>query len=337
LLGTTSSIGTALGPSFGGGLVAALGWRSVFIAHVALAVAGLVLARRHLPDDPPSAATRGGFDAIGTALLGVSIGSYALAMTLGGSSRALAALLLAAALTGVIAFVYVERRVEAPLLRPTLFDDSAMNASLVASLLVSIVVMASLVVGPFYLSIGLGLGPGRVGMVMSMGPLVAAMTGIPAGRLVDRVGTGATMVLGLVGMALGTLALSFSSRRFGVAGYVMPMVLITSSYASFQAANNTEVMRRASTDERGLFSGTLSLSRSLGLVTGASLLGAVFAFASGTADVARADPDQVAAGMSGTYRVAAALVIAALVWVARDRLTRRDDRVETKGRGAREW
>src|SRR5512140_51477 len=50
LLGTTSSIGTPLGPSLGGVLVATLGWRAIFFVHLALGAIALALVRRLPPD-----------------------------------------------------------------------------------------------------------------------------------------------------------------------------------------------------------------------------------------------------------------------------------------------
>jgi hypothetical protein len=59
----------------------------------------------------------------------------------------------------------------------------------------------------------------------------------------------------------------------------------------------------------------LNLSRNLGLITGASVMGAVFARASHAGDVTTAGPDAVAIGMRVTFAVAAALVTGALVIV----------------------
>jgi MFS family permease len=65
-------------------------------------------------------------------------------------------------------------------------------------------------------------------------------------------------------------------------------------------------------DQRGVISGTLNLSRNLGLITGASLMGAVFALASATVDITTARPQAVAGGMRITFAVAAALIVVAL-------------------------
>ena len=57
----------------------------------------------------------------------------------------------------------------------------------------------------------------------------------------------------------------------------------------------------------------LNLSSNLGLITGASVMGAVFALASGAGDFTAARPAGVAMGMRVTFGVAAALVVVALV------------------------
>lgn len=98
----------------------------------------------------------------------------------------------------------------------------------------------------------------------------------------------------------------------GLLGYLLPVVLLTASYALFQAANNTGVLKELDPDRRGLVSGMLTLSRNLGLVSGASFLGAVFAAASGHEDIALAAPAEVARGMRVSFAVATALIGVAL-------------------------
>jgi len=113
-------------------------------------------------------------------------------------------------------------------------------------------------------------------------------------------------------MAAGSLALSVLPAIFGVAGYVAAIAILTPGYQLFQAANNTDVMMDIRPDQRGVISGMLSLSRNLGLVTGASVMGAVFAFASMTTDITTAHPEAIAGGMRITFAVAAVLIVVAL-------------------------
>jgi MFS family permease len=274
LLGTTSSIGTALGPSLGGALVATVGWRAIFFVHLALGATALALVRR-LP--PHRGGRRAALDRAGTLL------------------RAL-------------------------------LGDRELTASLAASSIVACVVMTSMVVGPFYLSIALGLDAGLVGLTMSVGSIVAALTGLPAGRVVDRFGTRRATLVGLAGIAASAVVLAIRPERLGVPGYVAPMAALTASYALFQAANNTGVMQHAGPDARGVVSGTLGLSRNLGLVTGACVMGAVFALGAGASDITTAPRDSVARGMRISYVLAAALVALAFALVATSTMKERKAR-----------
>jgi EmrB/QacA subfamily drug resistance transporter len=314
LLGTTSAIGTALGPSLGGVLIAGPGWRAIFLINAPLGVATLVLAHRHLPADRPRGeAARTRFDNLGTLLLALTLASYTLAMTLGrGSFGPLNAALLLAAAVGAALFLRAETRAPSPLVRLTMFRDPALGASLATSALVSTVMMATLVVGPFYLSRGLGLDAALVGLVLSVGPVVAALNGIPAGRIADRFGAQRIAVVGLTAMAAGCVALSLVPASHGIPGYIAPIVIVTAGYALFQTANNTAVMADVHPDQRGVISGVLNLSRNLGLITGASAMGAVFAVASATSDITTAAPGAVATGMHVTFAVAAILIVGAI-------------------------
>jgi MFS family permease len=68
--------------------------------------------------------------------------------------------------------------------------------------------MTTLVVGPFYLSDDLGLSPVVTGLVMSVGPVASAITGLPAGRLVDRLGPAIGIFVGLGGVVIGALSMA---------------------------------------------------------------------------------------------------------------------------------
>lgn len=314
LLGTMSAIGTALGPSLGGVLIAGLGWRAIFLVNAPLGILTFLLAHRHLPGDQRKPKTdRAGFDNVGTLLLALTLAAYALAMTTGrGSFGPLNLALLLAAAFGVGLFVRAEARAASPLIRLAMFRDPALSASLAMSMLVSTVMMATLVVGPFYLSRTLGLEEALVGLVLSVGPLVAALTGVPAGRIADRFGAQRMTIVGLIGIAAGSLILSMRSGTPGISGYIIPIVVITAGYAVFQTANNTAVMTDIRPDQRGVTSGMLNLSRNLGLITGTSVMGAVFALASATTDVTTARSEAVATGMRVTFAVAAILILVAL-------------------------
>lgn len=321
LLGAMSAIGTAAGPPLGGVLIAGAGWRALFLINLPIGALAFLLAVRHLPADRQEAkGGRPGFDGAGTLLLALTLGAYALAMTAGRGGFGLDnAALLAAAALGALLFVLTQARARSPLIEAATLRQPRLKAGLAASALVSTVMMATLVVGPFYLSLSLGLETAAVGLVMSAGPIAAALTAVPAGRLADRIGAGRTAQIGLAGVAGGCIALALGPATLGVSGYAGPMTVVASGYALFQTANNSAVMGGVAADRRGLVSGLLNLSRNLGLMTGASLMGSVFAVVLGTADTAAASPAAIAAGFHATFAVAAALAACAMAVLAADR------------------
>lgn len=192
-----------------------------------------------------------------------------------------------------------------------LLRDRALRVSLAAIFIVSAIMMATLVVGPFYLTAGLRLTPLAAGWVMSIGPAVSALAGVPSGRLVDRYGASASMILGLASIVVGATLLAILPARLGVAGYIPALATMTAGYALFQAANNTAIMARTPA-RKGLASGLLALSRNLGLIAGASAFG--FLYAAASAGVSAEPPGTGAdVGMLATFTLAALLALVALV------------------------
>ena len=310
VLGSTSAIGTALGPSVGGLLLGQYGWRSVFLVLVPMALGTLLLLMRSLPQDVPSARRSGGLlgDPAGTLLLAVTLVAYSLSMTLGGG---LFWPLLAATALGAAVLAGIERRAAAPLIPPALLGGGGLPGKLAMNVLVSAVMMSTLVVGPFFLAFGLGLSDRAVGLVMSVGPAVAALSGFPAGRLTDRIGAERASLLGLVQIVIGTSCLALLPTLIGTVGYLVSLSLLTPGFQLFFAANNTATLARTEPDQRGTVSGLLNLSRNLGFITGTSAMAALFAWASG-GTVATASPGALATGMSVPFLLSAALVLGAV-------------------------
>jgi MFS family permease len=298
MLGTVSAAGSALGPSLGGVLVAGFGWPAVFLLQAGCGVAAFACAARFLPADLPRQA-RPRFDHAGTLLLAFALTAFALATTGAAGPRGL---FLALAAGAAILFVHVERRSVAPLVEPALVRDPVICAGVLTSMLATAVVMATLVVGPFYLTGVLGLEAGKMGFVMAAGPVAAALAGWPAGRAVDRLGARWSLLAGLAGMLAGA-CLSWMLPPSSPAAYVVSIAVLTAGYALFQAANNTAVMSAAAPERRGLVSGVLNLSRNLGLIGGAAGMSAVFMNAA-------ADGSQAAlvAGFRACFGLAAVLL-----------------------------
>lgn len=310
-LGTVSAVGTALGPSIGG-LLVGFGWQAVFVFMSCMGVITTVIVTAMLPSKEQQQGGTARFDVIGMVLLGLSLAAYALAMTgnAGFGMRELALLALTVAL--FVAFLSVERRIDAPMVHPDrVRHDAPLAGGLVVNAIVAAVMMSTLVIGPFYLSGALGLNMAMVGMVMAIGPVISIFCGLPSGWLTDRFGAGIVATLGLILMIAGTTALAILPPILGLTGYIGAIVLLTPGYQLFQAANNTAVTARADKSERGVISALLGLSRNLGLVTGASLMGTIFALSSG--NLVAATPDTLDVAIRNTFLVESFALIAGLI------------------------
>lgn len=267
LLGTVSALGTALGPSLGGLVIATTGWRGVFLVLVPLTVAASIFAIVALPPDRPR-----------------------------------------------------DRIASVPL-------KTVLNARLMPNLtvnvLVAAVMMTTLVVGPFHLGLGIGLTDLQTGLVMTVGPLISIVTGIPSGRLVDAHGARPALLSGLAMLAAGTLLLALAAIVGNVAGYILAIAVLTPGYQLFQSANNMMTLANVAQERRGTVSGLLGLSRNIGLIVGASMMAALFAFSSGAADPSLASPAAIRLGTAATFASAGGLMIVALATVLAAGLRRR--------------
>lgn len=314
MLGTVSALGTALGPSLGGMLIAGFGWPAMFFINIPFGLLALFLALRYLPTNQTQILQpRSGFDPIGMLLLGLTLALYALSMTWGhGTFTADNLGLLGGAAISAGLLIWAEKSAKNPLIQAAILRHSVLRGGLIMSALVSTIMMSTLIVGPFYLSGALGLPAQWVGLAMSAGPIVAALCGIPAGYGVDKLGVRIMVTCGLVGITFTAIVLAIIPTGLGVLGYIIPVCVMTAGYAIFQTANNTSMIQSVGAERRGVVSGMLNLSRNLGLITGASGMGAVFALASASQNIQLATVMNITQGMQLTYGVTALLAALAL-------------------------
>ncbi|WP_224431509.1 MFS transporter [Aeromonas rivuli] len=313
LLGTLSACGTALGPSFGGLLIDGLGWQAPFLLLVPLSLLALGCARLGLPRDG-SSPQKERMNLASLSLLVAALLCYGLALTSGGT---LALGLWAGALLVTALFIRRERLDPSPLLPLVLLAAPRLRGGLLASALVASVMVLTLLIGPFYLRGVFDLDMATVGLMISGGPLLAALTGMPAGWLVDRLGARQVVRLGLAVMGTAALGLAGAAGQFGPLGYLLPILLLTAGYALFQTANNSAVVGGASEQTRGAVAGLLTLSRNLGQLTGVAGLGGLFAALVGEQGLNMAS--ELVFGTQALFALSALLIALAFWLVGRSR------------------
>lgn len=326
LLGTAAAVGAGAGPAIGGLLLGAGGWPAIFWAMLPIPVltalaAPRVLARVSgplgetatagtLPGRAGGLRQRGVFDLRGSAIVAVAATLYAVAFTGTVSGTRWALALMAAAGVLIVVLVPIERRAAHPVLPLQLLRTRPLGLGAALNLVVGAVMMSTLVVGPFYLSGALGLSPTAVGLAMAAGPIASIVSGVLAGRLVDRGVPTRLMTAGLLVMTAAAAALALLPPLAGLPGYLAGTVLLAPGYQLFMAANNTEAMSAVARERRGTAAGVLGLSRNLGLVTGSSVLGTLFAMAAGATGQVAATADALDSGLRLVFGIAAVCLAA---------------------------
>jgi EmrB/QacA subfamily drug resistance transporter len=307
--GTFTYLGLSIGPSLGGYLASAVGWRSVFYMNVPVGLLAIFLALRVVANDRPAA--RGErFDVAGATLFGIALAAVIVALNKGhdwgwGSGPVLAFLVASAAIFA--AFVALERRRAHPMLDPALFRSRAFSAAAASALLNYVCLYALLFVLPFLLIHGRGLDARHAGLVLTAQPIVMAIVAPFSGALSDRVGSRLPSTLGMAIIGVGLAVLGAIVGGASLAAIAGCLAFIGLGIGIFVSPNNSALMGAAPRNRQGIAAGVLATARNAGMVLGVGLAGAVF-----TTVLAGAPEGSLPALVAGTQ---ASLWVAAAVAV----------------------
>lgn len=274
LFATSISVGLAIGPSLGGFLTAALGWRSTFLINLPIGVVAFALARRTLPDLRGRA---GRMDLPGAVTALAALASFLLFVNHAqqdGLTWVTGPLLAAAVALGV-AFVRIESTVPEPMLQLSLFRSATLSFGSLAALVNFMAQYTVVFVTPFLLQRLLHEGPARVGMVMTAFPLAVLTVAPFAGALSDRIGTAAPAVTGASLCAIACGLLATLPDGAGAGQLAWRLVLFGLGTGIFQSPNNSAVMGSAPREHLGVVSSLLGTTRTVGMMLGVAAAGAV--------------------------------------------------------------
>ncbi|MFP8781388.1 MFS transporter [Hydrogenophaga sp. RWCD_12] len=284
----------ALGPSIGGLLVDAFGWRSIFFMVVPFCLASLWMARRFVPTSAPggAAANPQGAALDWRGLLLASGGSLCLLNGLvelkGGTPLTAGGLLLAAALA-LVGFVALQRRMLLarrhhphqgvdPLMNLSLFRDRRFAMGSVVAFIYGIALFGSTYLLPVYMQLGLGLSPSFVGTILLPAGLVLAVTIAWVGRLSDRQPTHRLVSLGLLLLATSFAlmpTISLTDRTVTVTMLVAWAILGRIGLGFILPSLNTGAMRGLDRAHIPQGASVINFLRMLGGAAGVSLCGIV--------------------------------------------------------------
>ncbi len=284
-------IASAVGPFLGGWLVD-LSWRAVFVINLPVAVAVLLISRRHLPETRRQAGDHK-VDVAGTALVVVLLGAASYGLTRAGSrgwSPVEVGLLAVAVLAGV-ALVLVERRSRHPLVALDLLADRAFAATNVVTLLVYAALGVLFFLLVLQLQVVAGWSP--LGSGVALLPVTAFMLLLSgrAGALAGRIGARPMMTVGALLTGTGFLLLTRIGPDARFLTDVAPAAVVLGLGLSATVAPLTAaVLAAAPSDEVGAASGiNNAVARTAGLLAVAVIPGVAGLSRLGTGDAAAFD------------------------------------------------
>jgi EmrB/QacA subfamily drug resistance transporter len=273
-------VGLAAGPSLGGFLTSAFGWRSIFLINIPIGIFVIAMALWKLKD--PFKTSQKSFDLSGALSFSLGIIPLLLALTLGGIigwDAPLVVGLLIACVAFLVLFVFLERnKKDQAMLDVTIFTrNRQFSAANIAALLNYTAFFGVSFFISFYLQRALSYTPVEAGVILFIMPVTMAILSPLSGWLSDKVGARGLASLGMVIITIGLLLLSALNLNSSAADVSFRLLIIGLGMGLFSSPNTSAVMGAVEKNQLGVASGTIGTMRFLGQSLSIAIMSAVFA------------------------------------------------------------
>ncbi|MEX2134054.1 MAG: DHA2 family efflux MFS transporter permease subunit, partial [Acidimicrobiia bacterium] len=259
---TAVSAGIITGPILGGILISAWNWRAIFLVNLPIGMVGTWMAIRFVPNTRPAPGQR--FDVAGALLMGLSLFSISLALTLSQESGLTSPVVLAGLGVAVVAaagFIYVEMRVDSPMLDLRLFASPALTVGVLTGIMTFVCLSATFILLPFYLSNVLGIEVLAMGFLLGVTPLMMGIVSPISGSISDRTGVRRPTIIGLLTITaayFAFLTLDADTQWWQFALIAIPYGI---GIGLFQSPINSAIMGSVPAEYMGVAGGLLHLTR----------------------------------------------------------------------------
>jgi MFS family permease len=216
--------------------------------------------------------------------------------------------LIAGALLLMAAFLWIERRSAAPLLDLSLFRNPLFSASTLSAILNYVSIYSIIFFMPFYLIQGRGLNPAEAGLLLTLQPILMAVTAPISGALSDRIGSRVPGMLGMGVLAVGLVILSLLGPGSGLWQVALGLAFAGFGTGAFISPNTSALMGSAPRARQGIASGVQGVARNVGMVLGIGLAGAIL-----TTHLAQNAADSLYMGIRQGFLVAAGVAVLGIV------------------------
>lgn len=258
-----------LGLVVGGPMIEAFGWRSVFAVLTPISLIGVTMAWRVIRPSPrrgPVPIDWGGAAGLAVATLGLL-----LFLERGGSAGfgdPLALALAGSAAVGVVAFIAVERRVAAPMIRLDYFRRPNFTGPLIAQPLSQFAYMGSFLISPLLLDELFGYSVSAISLVLLFRPGAYSIVSPIGGRLATRAGERTMIIAGSVLMTLSMVAWVAAAHWTSLAMVIVGLLLAGLAMGLASPSYSTTVAAAVDPGDMGIANGMSSTFMNIGMLTG---------------------------------------------------------------------
>jgi EmrB/QacA subfamily drug resistance transporter len=271
------SVALTTGPILGGFLTTHLGWQSIFYVNIPVGIIGLIWSSRVIPKSTTN--HKQPFDILGAVTIFLALSSSLLALSnteeFGWNSPYIIGLLVAG-IVFLLAFVYIEKKVDHPMMDLSLFQNRLFFASNMATLINFTSQFFIILLMPFYLQRLLNLSPSQAGFIMIPMPLMTMVIAPISGAFSDRFDTRYISSFGVAVAAVGIFLLSGLNAATTRLAIMASMAVVGLGFGIFQTPNNSAIMGCVPNNMRGIASGVLATMRNVGMVMGVAIAGTLF-------------------------------------------------------------
>ena len=304
--GAVGSVASLVGPVLGGFIISTFGWRGIFVLHLPLGIAALVLSALWVPKLPVYARSIDKLSVVVT-LLGMTAAVIAIQQGPGLGWPWWTIVLLLAGLALIAWFVRLQatavKRDTEPLVPLALFRNRNYSLGAFSISTMGFAVASQMLPIMMWFQTGRGLSSAEAGLMMVPMAIAAGLGSPLVGPLADRI---KPRILSVFGFGCVIAALLWISGIMYVDAslywFVGASALLGVGNAFVWAPNSVTAMRTVDLRYMGAASGVYNTTRQVGAVVGAAAVGAAM---------------QVGAASLGLHQgMAVSLLLPALVMVA---------------------
>ncbi len=269
LSGTAVALGSLVGPGLGGLIVGAMRWEYIFLINVPIGLIALILSFKLLPKSPVKAPEK--MDWFGSLLFILTIVPLFVSLNEGislGFQHPLIVSGLILAAISFIAFIYIERKRENPLLQLQIFQNKLFSLSIFCGFISFVSIFCNNIILPFYLQTTMSFSPQQTGLILMIYPLILTVVAPISGHLSDKIGSEVLTFIGLMLNSIGIGLMSTLNETSNTLNMVIFLSFMSIGIGLFQSPNNSLIMSTVPRDKLGIAGSINALVRNLGMVCG---------------------------------------------------------------------